>query len=68
MEAIAYYEDRQLDKSQMLRFSTCHYMDNDHYIVLQGASGNGKTHIACALGNAARPRFNSVHPYAGVVR
>lgn len=60
VEAIEYYEDRQLDKSQMLRFSTCQYVDDGHHIILKGASGNGKTYIACALGNAACRRFNSV--------
>lgn len=60
VEAIEYYEDRQLDKSQMLRFSTCQYVDDGHHIILKGASGNGKTYIACALGNAACRRFKSV--------
>lgn len=60
VEAIEYYEDRQLDRSQMLRFSTCQYVDDGHHIILKGASGNGKTYIACALGNAACRRFKSV--------
>lgn len=60
VENIEYYEDRQLDKSQMLRFSTCQYVDDGHHIILKGASGNGKTYIACALGNAACRRFKSV--------
>ena len=60
VESIEYYEDRQLDKSQMLRFSTCQYVDDGHHIILKGASGNGKTYIACALGNAACRRFKSV--------
>ena len=60
VEAIEYYEDRQLDKSQILRFSTCQYVDDGHHIILKGASGNGKTYIACALGNAACRRFKSV--------
>lgn len=60
VENIEYYEDRQLDKSQMLRFSTCQYVGDGHHIILKGASGNGKTYIACALGNAACRRFKSV--------
>ncbi len=28
VEKIEYYEDRQLDKSQMLRFSTCQYVND----------------------------------------
>ena len=49
-----------LDKSQMLRLSTCKYIDEGHHVILEGASGNGKTYIACALGNAACRRFKKV--------
>jgi len=31
-----------------------------HHIILKGASGNGKTYIACALGNAACRKFKTV--------
>lgn len=48
-----------MDKSQMLRFSTCQYVNDGYHIILKGASGNGKTYIACALGNAACRRFKS---------
>lgn len=60
MEEIEYHEDRQLDKAQMLRFSTCRYIEDGHHIILKGASGNGKTYLSCALGNAACRRFKSV--------
>ena len=60
VEGIEYYEDRQLDRAQMLRFSTCQYIDEGRHIILKGASGNGKTYIACALGNAACRHFKSV--------
>ena len=52
VEGIEYYEDRKLDKSQMLRLSTCKYIDEGHHVILEGASGNGKTYLACALGHA----------------
>lgn len=68
VEGIEYHEDRKLDKAQMLRFATCQYIDEGHHIILKGASGNGKTYIACALGNAACRRFrhvpSSIHPTA----
>lgn len=60
IEGIEYYEDRKLDKAQMLRLSTCKYIDEGHHVILEGASGNGKTYIACALGNAACRRFKKV--------
>ena len=44
----------------MLEFSTCHYITDDHHIILKGASGNGKTYIACALGIAACRNFIKV--------
>ena len=53
IEGIEYLEDRKLDKSEILRLSTCKYIDDGHHIILKGASGNGKTYLACALGNAA---------------
>ena len=60
MEGIEYYEDRKLDKAEMVRFSTCNYIEEEHHIILKGATGSGKTYIACALGNAACRKFKSV--------
>lgn len=60
IEAIEYLPDRKLDKSQILRFATCKYIDDGHHIILSGASGSGKTYVACALGNAACRKFRKV--------
>jgi len=60
MEEIEYYEDRRLDKAELLRYATCKYIDDEHHIVLKGATGCGKTFIACALGNAACRKFKNV--------
>ena len=60
IEDIEYYEDRHLDKAQILRFATCQYIDEGHHIILKGASGSGKTFLACALGNAACRKFKVV--------
>ena len=60
IEGIEYIEDRHLDKGRMLRLSTCNYVDEGRHIILKGASGNGKTFLACALGNAACRKFHSV--------
>ena len=59
MEEIEYHEDRKLDKAQLLRLAACKYIDEGHHVVLEGASGNGKTYIACALGNAACRRMKT---------
>jgi len=60
MEGIEYHEDRKLDKAQLARFATCNYIEEEHHIILKGATGNGKTYIACALGNAACRKFKTV--------
>lgn len=60
IEGIEYYEDRKLDKTQILRLATCKYIDEGHHVILKGASGNGKTYIACALGNAACRRLKKL--------
>ena len=60
VENIEYHADRKLDKAQILDFSTCRYISEDHHIILKGASGNGKTYIACALGIAACRNFINV--------
>ena len=60
IESIEYLPDRKLDKAQMLRFAICQYINDSRHIILKGASGSGKTYIACALGNAACRKFKSV--------
>lgn len=34
VEAIEYHPDRNLDKGQMLEFSTCRYIADDHHMLL----------------------------------
>ena len=53
IEGIEYYEDRKLDKTQILRLATCNYIDEGHHVILKGASGNGKTYIACCWRSTA---------------
>ena len=60
MEGIEYIPDRKLDKTQMLRFQTCKFIEDGHHIILKGATGSGKSYIGCALGNAACRKFYTV--------
>ena len=60
VEGIEYFEDRKLSKKQMIQFSTCKYIEEGHHIIFCGASGNGKTYLACALGEAACRKLYSV--------
>ena len=60
MEDVEYHADRGLDKTQLLRLSTCAFIEEKHHIILTGAAGCGKTYIACALGYAACCKFKKV--------
>ena len=60
MEGIEYIPDRGLDRQQLLRLASCAYIDEGHHVILKGASGSGKTYLACALGYAAYTRFQKV--------
>ena len=53
VEAIEYYEDRELDQGLITKLATCAYIRDNHHVVLKGATGAGKSYIANALGVAA---------------
>ncbi len=44
----------------MIRFATCQYINDNHHIILKGASASGKTYLACELGNAACRKYKTV--------
>ena len=60
VEDIEYHADRNLDQTQIARLATCDYISERHNIMLLGATGSGKTYIACALGMAAIRDFLAV--------
>ena len=60
IEDIEYHPDRKLDKAQILRLANGNYIEEHHNIILMGASGNGKTYLACAFGIAACRQFYKV--------
>ncbi|SIS66883.1 IS21-like element helper ATPase IstB [Salimicrobium salexigens] len=60
IEDIHYHSDRKLDKALILRLATGTYIEERHNIILMGASGNGKTYLGCAFGNAACRQFYKV--------
>ncbi len=43
-----------------MQFSTCKYIEDGHHVILKGASGNGKTYLASALGEATCRKFLNV--------
>ena len=60
IDTIEYHADRKLDKAEILRYASCQYIDDEHHIIIKGATGSGKTFLGCALGNAACRKFKSV--------
>lgn len=50
---IDYSPDRQLDKDVITKLATGAYIKAHHNVLIMGASGNGKTWLATALGIAA---------------
>ena len=59
VENIAYHTDRKLDKTMIARLETCSYIHENHNVIVMGATGVGKTYIACALGISANRNFLS---------
>lgn len=57
IENIEYSADRKIDKAQITRLSTCNYIHEKHNIIILGASGAGKSYMACAFGVAACRNF-----------
>ena len=60
VEDIEYLPERKLDKTQILRLASCSYIQEAHNVILLGATGAGKTYLACALGMAASRNFYPV--------
>jgi hypothetical protein len=60
IENIEYLADRRLDKTQILQLASCAYIQDKHNIIIKGASGNGKSYLACAFGNAACRQYYAV--------
>lgn len=59
IEDIEYHADRKLDKALITRLSTYNFIGDRRNIVVLGASGAGKTYMACAFGIAACRNFYS---------
>lgn len=53
VEEVLYYEDRNIDKNQMMRFVQCAFIDKHENIIITGSTGIGKSYLASALGHHA---------------
>lgn len=45
-----YYEGRSINKNEILSLGTCGFVDNKTNLIINGFTGSGKTHLACAIG------------------
>lgn len=57
---IDYAEGRMLDRSVVMRLASCDYISQGRNIVVMGATGSGKSYLACALGILACKQLYSV--------
>ena len=57
MENIEYIAERHLDREQILRLASCSYIQEARNVIILGATGAGKTFLACSLGVAANRNF-----------
>jgi DNA replication protein DnaC len=53
LEDLDYSPKRELDKAVMRQLATCAWVEHKQGIVITGATGTGKTFLACALAQAA---------------
>ena len=53
MEEIDYNQKRSLRQEDVREFRGTNWLESHHNILITGASGVGKTYIACAIGNQA---------------
>jgi DNA replication protein DnaC len=57
---INYTSGRRLNKSLLQRLATCEYITEHRNIFITGATGSGKTYLACAFGMEACKQYYSV--------
>lgn len=53
IEGVECSSRRELDKAVLRQLATCRWVDEHHTVLISGATGTGKTYLACALANQA---------------
>lgn len=54
---INYHSGRKLNKNLIDRLATCEYISEAHNVIILGATGSGKSYMACALGMEACKQY-----------
>jgi len=53
VEDIDYSPRREIDKAQLRQLASCRWVDEHQNVLITGATGTGKTYLACALAQQA---------------
>lgn len=62
LEDVDYKSDRGIDRSRIMALSDCEWIRRKQNLILTGATGTGKSWMACAFGNqACRLGFNAYY-------
>jgi len=61
IEELDFSTDRGLDRRSILELSQCNWIDKALNMIISGATGTGKSFLACAFGTAACRMGYSVH-------
>ena len=62
VEDIDYPPRRELEKATIRQLSTCRWIEEHQNVVITGATGTGKTYVACALAQqACRKGFRAIY-------
>ncbi len=62
VEAIDFSAKRELDKAIIRQLQTCRWIQEHQAVLITGATGTGKSYIACALANqACRRGFRAIY-------
>ena len=48
-----YFDGRDINRNEIIQLGTCRFIDTRTNIIINGFTGSGKTHLACALGKEA---------------
>lgn len=67
LENVTCSEVRNFSKEQMLYFADCSFIERAENILITGATGSGKSYLACALGRQACSKGHKVL-YLGMTR
>jgi DNA replication protein DnaC len=62
VESIDYPPRRELDKATVRQLATCRWVEEHQNVVITGATGTGKTYVACAIAQqACRKGYRAIY-------